>query len=87
MQYMPVSELKRSKNLWASLSESKEVVLTRDGKPGALMVEVTGENLEQVVQAVRGALFSQAVRNARERARFDPPSEQDIAREIQQARQ
>ena len=87
MQYMPVSELKRSKNLWASLSESKEVVLTRDGKPGALMVEVTGDNLEQVVQAVRRALFSQAVSNARQRARLNPPSDADIEREIQQARQ
>lgn len=83
---MAVSELKRSKNLWSRLSASREVVLTRDGKPGALMVGVSPENLEGVVAAVRRALFSQAVSNVRARSEVDPVSDAEIEREINAAR-
>jgi len=86
MNYMAVSELKRSKNLWSRLSTSGEIVLTRDGKPGALMVGVSPDNLEDVVAAVRRALFSQAVSNARSRAEAHPVSDADIEREIHASR-
>lgn len=86
MDYMAVSELKRSKSLWSRLSASKELVLTRDGKPGALMVEISAENLEQVVTAVRRALFSEAVSQARRRAEGNPELEAEIAKEIEAAR-
>lgn len=83
---MAVSELKHSKNLWRRLSAAREVVLTCDGKPGALMVGVTPENLEEVVAAVRRALFSRAVSNARARVEVEPVSDVDIEREIKAAR-
>lgn len=83
---MAVSELKRSRDLWKRLSFSKEVVLTRDGKPGALMVEVSPESIEDVVKAMRRALFSQAVSNARKRAGNEPMSDDEIEREIHLAR-
>ncbi len=86
MDYMAVSELKRSKDLWRRLSSAKEVVLTRDGKPGALMVGVSPDNLEEVVAAVRRALFSLAVSNARARAEVQPASDTEIEREIQASR-
>lgn len=86
MEYMAVSELKRSKNLWNRLSASREVVLTREGKPGALMVGVSPDNLDDVVAAVRRALFSQAVSNVRARAEAHPVSDADIEREINDAR-
>ena len=83
---MAVSELKRSKSLWSRLSASKELVLTRDGKPGALMVEISPENLEQVVSVVRRALFSEAVSQSRRRAEGNPELEEEIAKEIEAAR-
>ena len=86
MDYLAVSELKRSKSLWSRLSASKEIVLTRDGKPGALMVEISPENVEQVVSAVRRALFSESVSQARRRAEENPNLEGEIANEIQAAR-
>ena len=86
MDYMAVSELKRSKNLWNRLSASKEVVLTRDGKPGALMIEVSPANLEQVVKSVRRALFSQAISNARTKTELSPVDDEEIEREIQATR-
>lgn len=87
MDYMAVSELKRSKTLWSRLSASKELVLTRDGKPGALMVEISPENLEQVVSVVRRALFSEAVSQARQRAETNSDLEEELAKEIEAARE
>jgi len=86
MEFMAVSELKRSRTLWARLAKSKEMVLTRDGKPGALLVEVSGDNLEAVLGAVRRALFSQAVSKARRRAEERPPTGEELEREIRAAR-
>ena len=87
MDYMAVSELKRSRSLWSRLSASKELILTRDGKPGALMVEVSSDNVEHVVTAVRRALFSEAVSQARARAEGNLNLEDDIKREIEAARE
>ncbi len=86
MDYLAVGELKQSRKLWERLAKSKEVVLTKDGKPGALMVEVSPENLESVVTAVRRALFSEAVSKARRRARANRPTHRDIENEIRSSR-
>jgi len=87
MDYMAVSELKHSKNLWTRLAKDEEVVLTKDGKPGALMLGVTPENLETVVRAVRQALFSEAVSNIRRRTASEGiPTAAEIQAEIEAAR-
>ena len=87
MDYLAVSELKHSKNLWSRLAKEKEVVLTKDGKPGALILEVTPESLETVVTAVRKALFSESVSNVRRRtAEVGGLSEAEILAEIEAVR-
>jgi hypothetical protein len=87
MDYLAVNELKHSKKLWSRLSEQKELVLTKDGKPGALILGVTPESLETVVTAVRKALFSEAVSNIRRRAAAqDLPDAEEIRAEIEAAR-
>lgn len=86
MNYIGVSELKKSREMWEMLAREKELVLTRDGKPGALIVEITPEGLENAVAAVRRALFSEAVSSARERAAKNPPASADIEREIRSSR-
>ena len=87
MDYLAVSELKHSKNLWSRLSKEKEVVLTKDGKPGALILEVTSESLDTVVTAVRKALFSESVSNVRRRtAEAGGFSEAEIRAEIEAVR-
>ena len=65
MTYLGVADLKQSKKLWETLAEEKEIILTRDGKPGALILEIDATNLEATVAAVRRALFSDAVATAR----------------------
>ncbi|HEY8966937.1 MAG TPA: hypothetical protein VIM58_10860 [Candidatus Methylacidiphilales bacterium] len=65
MTYLGVADLKQSKKFWETLAEEKEIILTRDGKPGALILEIDASNLEATVAAVRRALFSEAVGTAR----------------------
>jgi len=86
MNYIGVSDLKKSREMWAMLSREKELVLTRDGKPGALIVEITPEGLEDAVAAVRRALFSEAVSSARGRGAKNPPAAGEIDREIRASR-
>jgi hypothetical protein len=81
MTYIGVSDLKKSKNVWGMLAREKELVLTRDGRPSALIVEITPEGLEASVAAIRRALFSQAVSNVRQRVAADPPAEDAIEEE------
>ncbi len=88
MDYVAVSELKKSKELWARLERSREVVLTKDGKPGALLLEVKPENMETVVSAIRRALFSDAVSMMRARAEVvGGLDEAAIEREVQATRE
>ncbi len=86
MNYIGVSDLKKSKNVWEMLGKEKELVLTRDGRPSALIVEISPEGLESSVAAIRRALFSQAVSNVRQRVAADPPGEGEIDQEIQAVR-
>jgi len=86
MNYIGVGELKKSREMWEMLSREKEIVLTRDGKPGALIIEITPEGLEGAVAAVRRALFSEAVSNARRKAAANPPTLEEIEDEIRAVR-
>ena len=67
MNYIGVSELKNSKTMWEMLQRDKELILTKDGKPGALILPVTPEGVEGTLRAVRRALFSEAVSSIRSR--------------------
>ena len=82
MNYIGVGELKQSKRIWRSLAKDKELVVTRDGRPAALMVALTPERAEETLRAVRRALFSSVVTTARQRAQARPASPEEIAREI-----
>ena len=82
MSYIGVSDLKQSKRLFTRLAAEKELVLTRDGRPSALIISVPPEGVEHAMKAVRRALFSSAVANARARAARRPASPADLAREL-----
>ncbi len=86
MNYIGVSDLKKSKNVWSMLAQEKELVLTRDGRPSALIIEISPEGLEASVAAIRRALFSQAISNVRRRVAANPPTEEEIENEIQAVR-
>ncbi len=86
MGYIGVSDLKHSKRLFSRLAAEQQLVLTRDGRPSALIVAVPAEGVEHAMKAVRRALFSSAVANARARATRAPASAATLAREIAAAR-
>jgi len=84
MNYIGVSELKKSKSMWEMLERDKELILTRDGKPGALILPVTPEGVEGTLRAVRRALFCETVSAIRSRG--GDCATADIDREISAVR-
>ncbi len=86
MDYLSVKDLKKMKVVRERLATERELVVTKDGKPFALMIAVSPDSVEESVAEVRRALFSVAVMRARERARKRPPAPGDIEREIARSR-
>jgi antitoxin (DNA-binding transcriptional repressor) of toxin-antitoxin stability system len=81
MGYMTVKDLKQTRNLWRQLSAERELVITRDGKPCAILVEVNAESCDESLAEIRRGLFSTAVSRIRRRAasQLITPGEVDAA--------
>jgi len=73
MGYIAVTDLKKTKALGAQLESDREIIVTRDGKPMAIMIGVDGDTVESSLREIRRALFSAAVGRIRERANESPP--------------
>ena len=54
--------------VWAKLSSEQELVVTRNGRPFAILTETSGPSLEQDLRAVRAARGAAAVRQLRQQA-------------------
>ena len=69
MEFYSVRDFRTaSKAVWASLSKGSEVVITNNGKPAALMIEIPEGGFDETVQAVRQARAMLAFNNMRRRA-------------------
>jgi antitoxin (DNA-binding transcriptional repressor) of toxin-antitoxin stability system len=86
MATIAVCDLKRPRELRATLEREREVVVTKDGRPFAIMVGVDEGGADDALREVRRALFSSAVLRARRRAREAPIGAADIAAEIKAVR-
>jgi len=86
MTYIPVKDLKQGKRLWERLGTEKEMVVTRDGRPCAVLIGVEPDTVEDSLAAIRRALFSAAVTRARRRAAAEPPAPDAVERAIAQSR-
>ena len=88
MEFYSVRDLRTdSKNMWRTLSSRREVVLTNNGKPAALMIDVSNSDFEQVLQAVRQAKAMIAFNTMRATAAENGyMTEEDIEAEISAAR-
>lgn len=53
------------REVWRSLAELGEVVITNNGKPTALMIEVNDADLEDTLDAIRQAKAMRAVNRMR----------------------
>ena len=68
MQFHTVRDLRTSpKSVWESLGRG-EVVITNNGRPSALMLDISNGDFEETLQAVRQAQTMMVINRMRERA-------------------
>jgi len=66
MNFYTVRDLRtHPREVWKKLSETHEVIITNNGKPSALMIEIDDESLEDVVASVRQSAAMRAVNKLR----------------------
>jgi antitoxin (DNA-binding transcriptional repressor) of toxin-antitoxin stability system len=62
MKFLSVRDLKtKSSQVWKELTEQKEMVVTSNGRPIALLSSINENNLEQVLTAFRHARATNAL--------------------------
>ncbi len=77
-----------SKKIWETLSKEGEVVVTNNGKPTAILLDVREDDFEEVVQAVRQAKAMIAFNKMRLAAAENGfMTEEEIEKEISLARE
>lgn len=69
MDFVTVRELRaESAKVWAKIEAGEEVVITRNGKPFALLLNTRPEELENMLRAIRGERFTATLRKMQEHA-------------------
>lgn len=90
MDFVTVRELRsESAKVWAKLEAGEEMVVTRNGKPFALLVHTEPEQIEQTLRAIRAERFAATVGKMQryaERKGLDEMTMDEIDAEISQAR-
>jgi hypothetical protein len=87
MTSIAVKDLKRPRELRETLEREREVMVTKDGKPFAIMISVEPDGADDALREVRRAMFSTAVLRARRQGSTTPLSPEEIGAEVQSARQ
>ena len=87
MNYLAIKDLKKTKAVRETLGRERELIVTKDGEPFAILVSVSPDSVEESVAAIRRAMFSSAVMRVRGRNGRTPPSADDIQREIDKSRE
>ena len=88
MDFLTVRELRASsKNVWQKLAQDGKIVITNNGKPAALLLDISNEDLEETILTLKQVkalrLFNQMRTEARQRGFL---SEKEINDEINAAR-
>lgn len=86
MAYIAVEDLKKTRYFREKLEKEKELIPTKDGQPFALVIGISPENLEDSLAEVRRALFSAAVKKAKEKALGSTTPFVEIENEIRESR-
>lgn len=89
MNFYTVRDLRTTpKSIWDNLSADGEVVITNNGKPTAIMIDISDGSFEETLRAVRQAKATIAFNSMRTKAASKGyMSENDIEAEIEAARQ
>ena len=88
MEFLSVREFRASSgSIWRKLSEDGKMVITNNGKPTALLLDISNEDLEEMLLTLRQVkamrLFNRMRADAQRRGFL---SEKEIEMEIQAAR-
>ncbi len=86
MTYLTVKDHKQTRKIWGQLNAERELVITRDGKPCAIMVEVSPENREESLAEIRRSLFCAAISRSRRKAAQQPFLPNELNDIIQESR-
>ncbi len=90
MKFISVRDLRTSPaQVWKDLGYEKEIVITNNGRPIALLTPLSEENLEESLKAVRQARAIAAIKNiqaASIKEGRDSVTEEEIEREIAETR-
>jgi antitoxin (DNA-binding transcriptional repressor) of toxin-antitoxin stability system len=90
MDYVTVREFRtRPAKVWQRLEAERELVITRNGKPFAVLAFTESNRVEDSLRAIRRARFEQALERQHRRARaagLDRASLKEINAEIAGAR-
>ncbi len=88
MNFYSVRDLRTdSKSMWADLNSGDEVVLTNNGKPSALIIDIPEGGFDEIVQAVRQAKAMIALNSMRRKAAHEGfMTDDDIESIIAEAR-
>ncbi len=91
MQFMAVRELRsKSAQAWEKLEKEKELVITSNGKPIAIMTAVSDNNLEEslwVMRRLRAMMALETLQKQSVGKGLHKLSSRDIDAEIQSVRQ
>ena len=88
MNFYSVRDLRNdSKSIWENLKGNGEAFITNNGKPSALLLDISEDNFEVMLQAVRQAKAMIAFNNMRNRSQANGfMSAEEIEAEISAAR-
>ena len=90
MKFLSVRDLRsKSAQVWRDLDQEKELVVTNNGRPIAVITGVSEDNLEESLAAWRRIRAERAITSMQEsslRKGLDSLSGRDIKDEIQKAR-
>ncbi len=90
MKFVTVRDLRlKPRQVWERLDRDKEMIITSNGKPVALLTRITEEDFEQTLVGLRRARALMAIeqmQRASLAARTDRMSDSKIAAEIRAAR-
>ncbi|MBR1918999.1 MAG: type II toxin-antitoxin system Phd/YefM family antitoxin [Spirochaetales bacterium] len=88
MNFYSIRDLRtESKKVWDNLSSGKEVVITNNGKPSALMIDIPEGSFDEIVEAVRQAKAMIAFNSMRRKATASGfMTDEEIEAEINAAR-
>ena len=90
MKFISVRDLRTSPaQVWKKLTEEKEMVITNNGRPIALLTPISDENLEETISAMRRARAVNAIKNMQlnsVKTGKNGMTEEEIKEEIRQSR-